>query len=131
MKYLGIDYGLAYLGLSVGDDESRVAVPMDTIRETDLKRQAITIEQIVADEEIDAVVVGNPLTLDGEEQDQAERTLAFINELSGRISVDIHREDERFSSGFAQRQKMEDPDGKFDEHALAAAFILQSFLDRQ
>ena len=87
MKYLGIDYGLAYLGLSVGDDESRVAVPMDTIRETDLKRQAITIEQIVADEEIDAVVVGNPLTLEGEEQEQVQRTLAFINELSGRIEL--------------------------------------------
>lgn len=131
MKYLGIDYGLAYLGLAIGDDESRVAVPLDTIRETDLARQVATIEQIVADEEIESVVVGNPLTLDGEEQEQAERTLTFVNDLSRRIGIDVHREDERFSSDFAQRQKLEAPDGKYDEHALAAAFILQAFLDRQ
>lgn len=130
MKYLGIDYGLAYLGLAIGDDESRLAVPMDTIHETDFKSQLATIEQIVSDEEIDAVVVGYPLTTDGEEGEQAQHTVTFMNELSKRIDAEVHRQDERFSSEFAQRQKMEDPDGKYDEHALAAAFILQGFLDR-
>lgn len=130
MKYLGIDYGAAYLGLAVGDDESRLAVPMDTIHETDFKSQVATIEQIIADEEVEAVVVGYPLTTDGEEGKQAEATLVFISELSKRVDAEVHRQDERFSSEFAQRQKMEDPDGKYDEHALAAAFILQGFLDR-
>lgn len=131
MKYLGIDYGLTYLGLSIGDDESRVAVPLDTIRETKLEAQVATIEQVIADEEIEAVVVGDPLMLDGEEQEQSELTTAFANRLADRTGLDVHREDERFSSAFAQRQKLEAPDGKFDEHALAAAFILQAFLDRQ
>ncbi len=130
MKYLGIDHGLAHIGLALGDAESRLALPFDTIHEDDLTQQAAAVADIIEEEGVEAVVVGYPLSLEGDELEQVEATDAFIEELSSRVSLPLHREDERFSSEFAKRQKQEDPDGKFDEHALAAAAILQTYLER-
>lgn len=130
MKYLGIDHGLAHIGLAIGDTDSRLAVPLDTIHEEDVDQQAATVADIAQEEGIEALVIGFPLTLEGEELEQAEATDEFIEALSKRTSLAVHKEDERFSSEFAKRQKAEDPDGKFDVHALAATAILQGYLDR-
>lgn len=130
MRYLGIDYGTTYIGLSLGDDESNLATPFDTIRETDFERQLSQIEQLVLDESIDAIVVGYPLTLEGGESEQSAMTMDFITELSGKLSVPVHREDERLSSKYAQKLKQDYDGGSHDEHALAATTILQTFLDR-
>lgn len=130
MKYLGIDHGLAHIGLSVGDDESRIALPLDTIHEQDVSQQVAVVADVMAEEGAEEIVVGYPLSMEGESLEQAEAADAFIEALSQRVQIPIHREDERFSSEYAKRQKQEDPDGKFDEHALAAAAILQTFLDR-
>lgn len=131
MKYLGVDYGTSFIGLAMGDDESRLALPYDTIEERDQKQQVALIEQIVGDESVEEIVVGLPISLEGEEEEQAAATDLFISELSNRLGIPVHREDERFSSQLAQRQMQEETGGKFDEHALAAAAILQTFLDRQ
>lgn len=130
MKYLGIDHGLAHIGLALGDSETHMALPLDTIHEEDVLQQAAAVADIIGEEGIQEVVVGYPLSLEGEELEQAEATDAFIEALQERVSLPLHREDERFSSEFAKRQKQEDPDGKFDEHALAAAAILQTFLEK-
>ena len=130
MKYLGIDFGSSYIGLAMGDSDARLALPYDTIAEKDKKQQVALIEQVIADEEIDEIVVGLPLSLEGEEEDQAEATERFIGDLSNEIDLPVHREDERFTSQLAQRLQAEDSGGKFDEHALAAAAILQTFLDK-
>jgi len=130
MRYLGIDYGLANIGLAVADDETLLSVPFDTIRETDFERSLKQIVQLVQDEEIDAVVVGYPLTLAGGESEQAAKTIDFLDELGPRLSVPVHKEDERLTSSFARTLLRDDSGGKYDEHALAAAAILQSFLDR-
>lgn len=132
MKFLGVDYGTAYIGLSMGDDESSMALPFDTIRETDIERQMAAIEEIVFDEDIDCVIVGYPLTLKGGESEQAAQTISFLTELSGRLSIPVEKEDERLSSQFAQALLREaDGYGNQDEHALAATSILQTYLDRR
>jgi putative Holliday junction resolvase len=132
MKYLGIDYGKAYIGLAVGDDESNLALPFDTIRETNVDRQLSVIEQIVLDEGIDMVIIGYPLTLEGGESEQTAETMSFLTELSGKISIPVDKEDERLTSQFAQAlEKEAEGEGLHDEHALAAVGILQTYLDRQ
>jgi putative holliday junction resolvase len=131
MKYLGVDYGSSFIGLAMGDSESRLALPYDTIEEKDKERQVALVQQVVVDEEIDEVVIGFPISLEGTEEEQAEATDRFMSDLTNELAVPIHREDERFSSQLAQRQMQEDSGGKYDEHALAAAAILQTFLDRK
>lgn len=131
MRYLGVDYGSSYIGLAIGDDESNLAMAFDTVREKDLDRQLAVIEQIVLDEDINEVVVGFPLNLEGEESHQAAETVSFITELSGKLGIPVEREDERLSSRFAQVLIEEaEGSGNQDEHALAAASILQTYLDR-
>jgi putative Holliday junction resolvase len=131
MRYLGIDYGLTSIGLAMGDEDTNLALPFDTVRETNLERQLASIVQLVKDEDIDAVVVGYPLTMAGGESAQAEQTLSFLSELAARTSIPVHREDERLTSAFARRL-MQDHEGlSHDEHAVAAATILQTYLDRK
>ncbi len=130
MRILGIDHGLAHLGLASGDTESKLALPLDTIHEKELEQQVATVADIVLEEDVEAIVVGFPLSMEGDALEQAEKTQEFIDALAEVVKIPIHQEDERFSSEFAKRQKQEDPDGKFDEHALAAAAILQTYLER-
>ena len=130
MRFLGIDHGSSYLGLAVGDNESYLSLPFDTIAEKDTREQLAQVEQIILDENIDAIVVGLPLSMDGGSSAQTESTLSFINGLSGLVSIPVHREDERLSSKLGEQLKKDSPGGKFDDHALAAASILQVYLDR-
>lgn len=130
MRYLAIDYGSAYLGLAMGDDASKLAGPFDTISEPDLEKQLKNVVQIVLDENIDAIVVGMPLNLEGNTTAQSGETISFISELEGRVSVPVYREDERLTTKLAQVHQKEAAGG-FDDHALAATAILQTFLDKQ
>lgn len=131
MKYLGIDHGLSAIGLAMGDSDSNLALPYDTIKESSLDKQLAVIEQIILDEDVDAIIVGYPLTLEGAESQQSAETMSFITELSGKVSIPVEREDERLTSKFAQTLMNEAGGaGHHDDHALAATSILQTFLDR-
>lgn len=130
MRYLGIDYGSTYIGLAMGDDESYLSLPFDTIVEKNFEKQLSAIEQIVIDEGVDHIILGYPLTLGGGESDQTAETLSFLTELSGKLSIPVEKEDERLTSQFAQALQRDYAGGSHDEHALAAASILQTYLDR-
>ncbi len=93
------------------------------------------IRQVVTEENIEAVVVGLPLNMDGSEGPQAKQVLAFAEQLKRHIGIPIHLQDERLSS-FGAEQKLQEiglSRAKKQERldALAAAEILQSFLERQ
>jgi putative Holliday junction resolvase len=70
-------------------------------------------------------VVGLPLTLRGERGDQAVETEAFAAALRARLHVPVELFDERFTTKLAQQTHPGAPDD-----ALAAAHLLQSWLDR-
>lgn len=130
MRILGIDHGLSNLGIAIGDDELYIASPFDTIKEKELEKQISSIEQIVLDEQIEKVIVGLPLSMEGGESDQTESTLSFITQLSGTLSIPVERVDERLSSSFGK--KMQQQEGSlFDDHSLAAMAILQTYLDKR
>lgn len=130
MRYLGIDYGLTHVGLALGDDESYLATIYDFFDETDLDKQVANIEEIVIQESIDEVVVGYPLTLQGGKSKQTAMTIDFIDKLSGTISIPVNREDERLTSQQSKKLLLETGTNT-NEHALAAATLLQTFLDRK
>lgn len=89
--------------------------------------------QIIEDYEIDQVVVGLPLSLDGTEGPQAQRVRQVAGEIAARLQLPVHFYDERFSSveagramqaaGLSERQKR----GSVD--MVAAALLLQGYLD--
>ena len=71
-------------------------------------------------------MVGLPLTLRGEQGEQARETLAFVERLRGRCPVPVETYDERFTTTLAGRTS----GSKHGDDALAAAHLLEGYLTR-
>jgi putative Holliday junction resolvase len=133
MRYLAIDYGAKRTGLAVCDAAQTIASPYGVLHGQ--KGLAKRIGQVIASENIGAIVLGLPLNMDDSEGPQAQRVRRFAKELQAQVHVPIHFQDERLSS-FGAELKLEETGlskGKKRERldALAAAEILQAFLDRK
>lgn len=130
MRYLAIDHGTKRTGLAICDAGEVMVSPLCVLRgRNDILAE---IAQIIDNEEVEAVVLGLPLNMDGSEGGQARMVRAFAQQLQQQVSVPIHLHDERLSS-FGARERLESvelPKGKKREllDAVAAAEILESFL---
>ena len=129
MKYFGVDYGLRKIGLAVGDDIGRVAVPFDKIPggEDVIERLAA----LALAEGVEAFVVGLPIPTEAHQsEEQLERTVAFMNDLADVSGLPISVVDEQFSSAEARRVQRE-YGATASEDALAAMLILQAYFDEE
>lgn len=126
MKYLGIDFGLRKLGLSLGDDVVNLAFPLGNIDGGDLAIQ--TLIDRAKQEDADAFVVGLPIPDAHQTTDQLEKTKQFARDLQAVSQRDVYVVDEQFSSAEARRLQYE-YGSDMPEDALAATIILQAFLD--
>ncbi len=133
MRYLAIDYGMKRTGLAVCDAGETIASPYRVLQgQKDLVGR---IGRIVASENIEAIVLGLPLNMDGSEGPQAKKVRAFARQLESQIHVPIYFQDERLSS-FGAEEKLGEiglTKGKGRERldAIAAAEILQAFLEQK
>jgi len=87
----------------------------------------------VEEEGARALVVGLPLSLSGSPGPQAQRVQALVEALAVRLAVPVLTWDERLTSAEARR-RLASGGGrrhKRDVDALAAAIILQAYLDSQ
>jgi len=125
MKYLGIDYGKARIGVAVSDEGGRIAFPREVFENESEYASLHRISELVATEKIAEVVMGLPHAMPGVSQDFRDEVKGFSEKLKERAKVRVHFEDELFTTRIAERLS----DKKSD--AAAAALILQSFLDRQ
>jgi len=133
-RFMGIDYGTKRIGLAVGDTDTGVALPVETIEAcggiTDQVRAVGTTGQ---EYQVDALVIGLPLNMDGTEGDQAKVTRKFGEALARTTGKTVHYWDERLSSRHAQ--ELLRPAGlthkkrRAVEDSIAAQVILQDFLD--
>lgn len=121
---MGLDYGLRRTGVALSDPSGTLARPHGVVVDAATDDGLRQIEDIVAAEEIEHIVVGLPLTLRGEVGPQAQSTQAFVKKLQGRLAVTVTTLDERFTTTLAQATPSDTA-----EDALAAAHLLQSYLD--
>ena len=138
MRSLGLDIGDRRTGVAISDPEGLVAVPLTVIISQSENSTIDDIIKLVEQHRIERIVVGLPRSLDGSLGPQAEKVTAFAEKLSlraqrGNLNVDIQLWDERFST-VAVAKLMAKAGGKRNrskekQDALAAAFILQGFLD--
>ncbi len=130
MRFLGIDYGDSHIGFAIGDDESHLALPLETITNHGFDLLTEDIKKLIDSEGIDALVVGVPM-LGKTFEEQRLKIEKFISRLKDSVPMPIHASDESFSSRQAQRliQDQSSVPGA-DEHAIAAMLILQSFFDK-
>lgn len=128
MRYLGIDYGTARVGLALGDDGSGVAAPWKVLTHGTGDLLVQLLARTVQEEGVDAVVLGYPTTLRGAQAHMAHMIDEFAADLRDAMDVPLYLEDERMSSKLADRSRMAGASASRD--ALAAAAILQNYLDR-
>ncbi|MDA0208089.1 MAG: Holliday junction resolvase RuvX [bacterium] len=127
MRYLGVDFGEKKVGLALGDNETKLATPLEVIPGgDDLAKRII---DLVREEGIDELVIGVPGEAgDFHDDSQAKRVRGFIEELKGMSNMPIHTVDEQFTTA-ESRRLVEEYGATAPEDALAAMLILQSYLD--
>ena len=125
MRALALDYGAARTGVAVSDATGTLARPVGVVERAASEAGLDRVLALVAEYEADVVVVGLPLTLRGERGAQARETEAFVEALRARLAVPVETEDERFTTTLAQQTG-----GRAPEDALAAAHLLQGWLER-
>ncbi len=133
MKYLAIDYGTKRIGLAICDRDETIVSPHSII-ECD-SRAVERITHTARLEQVEALVVGLPLNMDGTEGPQAKIVRQFTEELKGLIDLPIYFQDERLTS-FAADHKLTPAEltGKKKKKrldAVAAATILEAFIENK
>ncbi len=121
MRYLALDVGDRRIGLAVGDDTHGLSRPLRTLLRRSVVKDLAELERIARDEQIDALVVGLPLTLRGEEGHQAERVRRFAT-AAEKLGLPVRLYDERHTSTEAEIR------GASDIDAGAATILLEDFL---
>ncbi|UCH62426.1 MAG: Holliday junction resolvase RuvX [Fidelibacterota bacterium] len=134
-RILGIDYGERRIGLAVSDPTYLIAQPLTTIIRRDSEVWWNELAAIIAEQEVEAIVVGYPRTLKGSASHQTQVVDQFITRLQERESLPIYRFDERLTSVAARRalqqQGIKTGHRKEAVDRTAAALMLQDYLDSQ
>ncbi|MFM9969607.1 MAG: Holliday junction resolvase RuvX [Burkholderiales bacterium] len=132
---LGFDFGTRYIGIAVGDSETRSAHPLDMIDAEDNATRFARIQKLLEEWRPTGLVVGLPLNLEGEETEMTRRARRFSRQLEARFGLPVVMADERLSTASAREQLNSRGRGgqadKHRSHALAAQIILQGFLDER
>lgn len=123
MKFLGIDYGAKNIGIAVSDAQGAIAFPRETI--ANMRGVIDTIKNLVRDEKIDVVVVGDTKSYGGVPNPITLKVRDFVDDLKKELDVPIASAWEAGSTMEANRY---DPDHAHNDSA-AAAIILQRYLD--
>ena len=133
-RVLGIDYGDSRIGLAMSDPLKIIASPFKTIRNEGNEKCLQVFQSLIKQKDVEAIVVGLPIGLKGQETVQTKKVREFVNLLYA-LKLPIHLEDERLSSVSAEKSMIQQNiktghnKGLIDQRA--AAIILQQFLDKQ
>jgi len=93
MRTLGIDFGTKRVGLAITDPEGRMAFARKSIERTTRDALFEALVALIEAEGVQAVVVGLPLTLEGEDSLTTRQARNFAESLGRRVSCPIHLED--------------------------------------
>ena len=129
---IGFDFGERRIGVAVGETSTRIANPLGAIEESANARRFARIDALVREWKPAAFVVGQPRHADGSEHAVAVRAAKFARRIAGRHGLPVFMVDETLTSADAEatlREMRARRARSGDVDALAAALILQSFLD--
>lgn len=134
MKKMALDFGDVRIGIATSDMLGMIATGLETYTRTSFEKDIAHIVTLIEQHKIDTVVVGLPVNMDGTYGTRVEVTKAFVEELKKHTTAKIVYQDERLTSVEAEEilisQNMSREKRKQVIDQLAAAIILQSYLDR-
>jgi putative Holliday junction resolvase len=127
------------VGIAISDPTGTVVRPLQTLIRGSRAEDFAAIAALVAEHNVELVVVGQPLSLNGSEGPQARRISRYAERLADQLTVPLVFWDERYTTMAAEeimlqnrskgRRRRARAEGGVD--AIAAAVILQSYLDSQ
>jgi putative pre-16S rRNA nuclease len=133
-RILAVDWGEVRIGLAVSDESQTLASPIDTLSRRPGKRFPLhRFLELAAEHDPVGLLVGLPLSADGSEKESASAARKLGEMLAERTQLPLELWDERMSTAralAAVREQGGSTQGrKGDVDALAAAVLLQTFLD--
>lgn len=138
MRVIGLDYGTKTVGVAVSDETKLIAQPLVTIERKQankLRQTYAAIEAIIAEQDVELIVLGNPKNMNNTEGERVRATKEFKEALERRTGLPVVLVDERLTTVEANRI-LEDTGVALSarkEHIdkMAAAIILQNYLDME
>ncbi|PCI74274.1 Holliday junction resolvase RuvX [Candidatus Dependentiae bacterium] len=133
-KIIALDLGDKWIGVAIADSTGIICRPLTTFL---LPQILPELKSIIDEHKVFLIIVGLPKTMSGTSSLQTEKTISMVKKIKQELEdqklifVQWKLWDERLSSKRAQKigKKRPSPEEKKKEHARAAAFILQSYLD--
>ncbi len=134
-RILSVDYGKKRTGLAVTDPLQIIANGLVTVATSKLFD---FLKDYISKEEVELIVVGRPLQLNGQPSENLARVEQFVNRWRKAMpEVPIEYYDERFTSVLAQRAILESGLGKMKRRdkalvdEVSATIILQNYMEQR
>ena len=132
-RLIGIDMGAKRIGVSICDENRKIATPFVTIEYINMNNLISRLEEIISDNNIKGIVVGNPLNMDGSPSRSSQSVKDKIVNISKEIYIPICLWDERLSTvgSFNISSQLDVNISKRTKNIdkNAATFILQGAID--
>ena len=132
-RLIGVDMGSKRVGLSISDENRKIAIPLKTVNYENIQILADELKKIANENNVHAIIFGNPKNMDGTEGSSSQSVKDKVKLISEKIQIPIFLWDERLSTvgAFNLSSELDINVTKrvknIDENA--AAFILQGVLD--
>ena len=132
-RLIGLDLGSKRIGVSICDERQSIATPFKTIDRINTAHLIDELKEIIKENNIKGIVIGNPINMDGSSGSSAQSVKDISINISKSIDLPVFLWDERLSTvGAFNLSKQLDVNiskklKKIDENA--AAFILQGAID--
>ena len=131
---VGLDIGYKTIGIAVSDRSFTIATPLNTVSRKGTKKDLPKIKEFLNEYNIGGFILGLPLSLDGNENEQTVKIRKFSIDLQSFFSVPFEFWDERYSSDiiFKELRKSDFSSSKIKKKLdqQSAAYILQGYLDK-
>ena len=132
-KLIGIDFGLAKIGLSISDPSKIISIPLKVVRYETKNQLLRKLNEIAIENDVNTFVIGYPLNMNNEKNEMTQLVDQFKADLI-EMNFKVPLQDERLSSESAkkiiQQQSIKTGENKEKIDLIASTIILQSFLDK-
>lgn len=122
---IGLDVGKVHTGVARASVAAKLAEPLNSVKTVELDEYLLGMTK---KNTIESIVVGLPRNLDGQDTAQTDWVREWAKTVKDKFNVPFYWQDEALTSKQAAASKLSAKKA-VDEHALAAAIILQDFLD--
>jgi len=134
MRILALDHGSKRIGVALSDELKMIAQPLEFIPAQPFDNLVGRLRELLDEKDVELILVGMPRNLDGSYGTASVVVEEFVDALKCEIPVPIQTWDERLTSAQANRSLVEAnvarQKRKQKVDAMAAALLLQSYLDR-